>query len=68
MSDNHIITWDEGNQQSKKDAFEEFSGSLEAYEGVSKASRYHRDFIDIEPHRTVRPAFTYQDYSAFRPE
>tara|TARA_A100001201_G_scaffold142082_1_gene139266 strand:+ start:1510 stop:3543 length:2034 start_codon:yes stop_codon:yes gene_type:complete len=68
MSDNHIITWDEGNQQSKKDAFEEFSGSLEAYEGVSKASRYHRDFIDVEPNRSVRPAFTYQDYYAFRPE
>ncbi len=68
MSDNHMITWDEGNQQSKKDAFEKFSGSLDAYEGVSKASRYHRDFIDIEPNRSSKPSFTHQDYYAFRPE
>jgi hypothetical protein len=68
MSDNHMITWDEGNQQSKKDAFDEFSNSLDAYEGVSKASRFNRDFIDIEPNRSVRPSFTYSDYYAFRPE
>ena len=36
MNDNHMITWDEGNQQSK-DAFDQFS-ALDAYEGVSKAS------------------------------
>ena len=63
-----MITWDEGNQQSKKDAFDEFSNSLDAYEGVSKASRFNRDFIDIEPNRSVRPSFTYSDYYAFRPE
>ncbi len=68
MSDNHMITWDEGNQQSKKDAFEKFSGSIDAYEGVSKASRFHRDFIDVEPNRSVKPSFTHQDYYAFRPE
>jgi len=68
MSENHIITWDEGNQQSKKDAFEKFSGSIDAYEGVSKASRFHRDFIDVEPNRSVKPSFTHQDYYAFRPE
>jgi len=63
-----MITWDEGNQQSKKDAFEQFSGSLDAYEGVSKASHFYRDFIDIEPNRSVRPSFGYNDYYAFRPE
>jgi hypothetical protein len=68
MNDNHMITWDEGNQQSKKDAFEQFSGSLDAYEGVSKASHFYRDFIDIEPNRSVRPSFGYNDYYAFRPE
>lgn len=68
MNDNHMITWDEGNQQSKKDAFDQFSGALDAYEGVSKASRFHRDFIDVEPNRSVRPSFTHSDYYAFRPE
>jgi len=68
MNDNHMITWDEGNQQSKKDAFEQFSESLDAYEGVSKASHFYRDFIDIEPNRSVRPSFGYNDYYAFRPE
>ena len=63
-----MITWDEGNQQSKKDAFEQFSSSIDAYEGVSKASRYHRDFIDIEENRSARPSFTHKDYYAFRPE
>ena len=63
-----MITWDEGNQQSKKDAFDQFSSSLDAYEGVSKASRFHRDFIDIEPNRSARPSFTHSDYYAFRPE
>ena len=63
-----MITWDEGNQQSKKDAFEQFSESLDAYEGVSKASHFYRDFIDIEPNRSVRPSFGYNDYYAFRPE
>ena len=63
-----MITWDEGNQQSKKDAFEQFSESLDAYEGVSKASHFYRDFIDIEPNRSVKPSFGYNDYYAFRPE
>ena len=68
MTDNpdHMITWDEGDSTGKARAFEQFSGSIEAYEGVSKAS--HREYLDIEPNRSVRPSFTSRDYYAFRPE
>ena len=68
MTDNpdHMITWYDGDSTGKARAFEQFSGSIEAYEGVSKAS--HREYLDIEPNRSVRPSFTSRDYYAFRPE
>ena len=68
MTDNpdHMITWSDDDSTGKAKAFEQFSGSLDAYEGVSKA--YHREYLDIEPNRSVRPSFTSKDYYAFRPE
>jgi len=60
-----FITWTETDQASKTRAFESFSESLEAYDGVSKGA--HREFLDIEPNRSARPSFGRSDYNAFRP-
>lgn len=60
-----FITWNDSDQGSKAKAFESFSESLDSYEGIAKG--YHRDFLDIEPNRSVRPQFGASDYYAFRP-
>lgn len=60
----YISTWSD--EQEKALAFEDFSNVHDAYEGVSRA--YHRDFLDIEPNRSVRPQFKSSDYYAFRPD
>jgi hypothetical protein len=62
-----MITWDDSDSSSKKTALEHMSNTVETYEGVAKASHY-RDFLDIEPNRSVRPSFTKNDYYAFRSE
>jgi hypothetical protein len=61
-----LSTWNENDQNSKALAFKNFSEASESYAGVSKA--YHRDFLNIEPNRSVKPGFTRNDYYAFRPE
>ena len=61
-----LITWNDADPNSKARAFENFSDSIESYEGVAKG--YHREFLDIEPNRSARPSFTGSDYYAFRPE
>tara|TARA_Y100000592_G_scaffold100630_1_gene181597 strand:- start:3956 stop:5947 length:1992 start_codon:yes stop_codon:yes gene_type:complete len=66
MDNDSLITWNDADPASKATAFENFSDSIESYEGVSKA--YNRDFLDIEPNRSVRPSFTGSDYYAFRTE
>lgn len=66
-SANGLITWNDSDSQSKAQAFEKFSESVDSYGGVTKANHY-RDFKDIEPNRTVRPGFRSSDYYAFRPE
>jgi len=60
-----FITWDDSDEGSKARAFENFSESLDSYDGIAKG--YHRDFLDIEPNRSVRPQFGANDYYAFRP-
>jgi len=60
-----FITWNETDQTSKTRAFESFSESLDSYDGISKG--YHRDFLDIESNRSVRPGYGANDYYAFRP-
>ena len=69
MSDNNnFITWDDNDPDSKATAFSRFSDSIDSYSGLSKSTGGHyRNFIDIEPNRSVRPGFTSQDYYAFRP-
>ena len=67
MSDNSMITWNDGDHSGKERALAEFSDSIDAYEGVSKAS-HGRDFLDIETNRSVRPGFKSSDYYAFRSE
>ena len=62
----HLITWNDSDLAGKSRAFEQFTESQEAYEGVSKAN--HREYLDIEPNRSVRPSFGHSDYYAFRPE
>lgn len=62
----HLITWNDSDTAGRARAFEQHSESLDAYEGVSKA--YHREYLDIEPNRSVRPSFVSNDYYAFRPE
>ena len=66
MSNDSLITWNDGDSTSKAKAFEQFSDSISEYGGSSKA--YHRDFLDIEANRSARTGFTNQDYYAFRPE
>ena len=63
---NYVSTWSDGDATGKAKAFEEFAGVHEAYDGVSRA--YHRDFLDVEPNRSVKPSFTSSDYYSFRPE
>lgn len=63
---NYVSTWNEGDSTGKAKAFEEFSVVHEAYDGVCRA--YHRDFLDVEPNRSVKPSFTSSDYYSFRPE
>ena len=66
MSEDSFITWNENDSGDKAKAFEQFSDSIESYDGISRA--YHRDFLNIEPNRSVRPGYTSQDYYAFRQE
>jgi hypothetical protein len=66
MSNSPILNWEDGDQRGKAEAFEKFAESQNAYDGVARA--YHRDFLDIEPNRSVKPGFTTNDYYAFRPE
>jgi len=67
--DSDFITWNNLDQASKSTAISKFSECVDSYEGVTKSTaRYYRDFLDIEPNRSVRPGFTKNDYYAFRPE
>lgn len=65
-SNGSLTTWNEGDQNSRDSAFKAFARASDAYDGISRA--YHRDFLDIEPNRSVKPGFTSSDYYAFRPE
>mgnify|MGYP003115018093 CR=1 FL=1 len=67
MSDHKsLITYNDADLAGRAQAFEQYAEAGEAYSGVSKA--YHRDFLDIEPNRSVKPGFGSNDYYAFRPE
>jgi hypothetical protein len=66
MPNDPFITWNDNDTSGKAKAFEQFSDSIDAYDGISRAN--HRGFLDIESNRSVRPGFTSQDYYAFRPE
>lgn len=61
-----LTTWNEADQNSRSIAFRDFAQAADAYDGVARA--YHRDFLDIEPNRSVKPGFTSYDYYAFRPD
>lgn len=68
MSKDSYITWD-NTTESKALAVSKFSESIDAYDAISKGSNYYgRDFIDIEPNRSARPSYNYNDYYAFRPD
>ena len=64
MQDDQMITWNDVDPNDKSKAFAQFSEVIDSYEGVSKAS--HREFLDIESNKSVRPGFGYSDYYAFR--
>jgi len=61
-----LITWNDNDQNSKDNAFSNYAQAGEAYEGISKG--YRRDYLDLEPNKSVRTSFTSSDYYAFRPE
>jgi len=64
-----MITWRDEDSQSKAEAMSQFSDNIDAYTGLGKSQGGHyRHFIDIEPHRSVKPGFTKDDYYAFRPD
>tara|TARA_Y100000385_G_scaffold251545_1_gene274342 strand:+ start:8712 stop:10727 length:2016 start_codon:yes stop_codon:yes gene_type:complete len=69
MNDEQMITWDEGDFESKSDAMSAFNDNINSYAGLSKSTGSHyRHFIDIEPNRSVKPGFNAGDYYAFRPD
>ena len=60
-----FVTWN--SESEKHEALRSFSESIDYYEGVQKASGFgYRNFLDIEPNRSVRPEFGRQDYNRFR--
>jgi len=65
MSDNFLNTWNENDLAGKAKAFQEFANVHDSYDGVSRANS--RDFLNIEPNRSVKPGFSHSDYYAFRP-
>ncbi len=63
-----MITWSDDNPASKAQAIQQFSDNVDSYSGVTKSQgAAYRNFIDLEPNRSVRPEFTQRDYYAFRP-
>ena len=68
MSDNqNMITW--GSEEERGKAFASHGQNIDAYDGISKTQGNHyRNFIGIEPNRSVRPGFRSSDYYAFRPD
>jgi hypothetical protein len=64
-----MITWSDDDQNSKSIAMSKLSESVSEYSSVNKSvGSHYRNFIDIEPNRSVKPGFTRRDYDAFRPE
>lgn len=64
-----MITWSDDDQDSKSIAMSKLSESIREYSSVNKSvGNHYRNFIDIEPNRSVKPGFTRRDYDAFRPE
>ena len=59
-----MITW--SSDEDKQSAFASYSDNIDSYAGLGKSSAYHRDFLNIETNRSVRPQFTRRDYYAFR--
>lgn len=68
MSNEDMLTWSDEDFSSKTNAMSQLSDNISHYQGVSKSTGTHyRNFIDIEPNRSVKPGFTKDDYYAFRP-
>ena len=63
---NDFITWSDGDERGKAEAFSQFSDVSDAYSGIGKSHASHRDFTDIETNISVRSGFGYPDYYAFR--
>ena len=63
-----MSTW--SNPEEQKIAYANYGReALESVGGVQKSvANHYRNFIDIEPNRSVRPGFTSNDYYAFRPD
>ena len=66
MKNDQMITWNDADPNDKSKAFAEFSEVIDSYEGVTKGG--HREYLDIEANKSVRPGFGYSDYYAFRSE
>ncbi|NDB60276.1 hypothetical protein EB001_17755, partial [bacterium] len=65
---NEMLTWSDNNEDSKAQAMSQFSDNVDSYSGLSKSQgSTFRNFIDIEPNRSVKPGFSRLDYNAFRP-
>ena len=60
-----FVTWSD--DSGKRQALEDTSDNIEAYDGIQKTVAYNRrSFLDIEPNRSVRTGFTREDYNRFR--
>lgn len=69
MNEKEMLTWRDDDSSSKESAMAQFADNVDSYAGLNKSQGSHyRHFIDIEPHRSVRPGFNSKDYYAFRPD
>ena len=72
LPENAYVTWDEGDLQSKQNALNESSKSLEEYglftnKATAATSRF-RSFMNLDGQMSGRPGLTRTDYEYFLPE
>lgn len=72
MPDNAYVTWDDNNLESKQNALNESSKSLEEYglytNKATAASSRFRNFMNLDGQISGRPGLTKTDYDYFRPD
>ena len=72
MPENAYVTWDDNNLDSKQNALNESSKSLEEYglfsNKTTAATSRFRNFMNLDGQTSGRPGLTKSDYDYFRPD